>query len=1107
MPHDGKERSQRIPRLIAVVAGLVGLALCVIVPLLPVRQTTAIVLWPQGTADGNVTEVTAPLVSGAPRALDVSIPCSAMATLPPDGGLVVSTLPAGGVDTGKNGLFVRADKDVIVVAFRDSVAAVAQRPAVAAGACSVLHAWADAGGAGADFVGMPGASGRLSPEKKPQVGGIFTDLKVPAQPGLSARVDIDTRFITAPTTLKKLVMVAGALSVLTAIIALATLDRRSRGIDTLINWRSPIAWLSRYRTGGHRRVGIATWLADAAVIATLLVWHVIGATSSDDGYNLTIARIAPKAGYIVDAYRYFGTTDAPFDWYLGALSKLATVSTAGVWMRLPATLAGIGCWLILSHWALRRLGPGRGGLGANRMAILTAGAVFLAAWLPFNNGLRPEPLIALGVLATWALVERAIALGRLASAAVAIVVATLTATLAPQGLIAVAALLTGARAIARTIRRREDTDGLLAPLAVLAAALSLITVVVFRSQTLATVAESARIKYKVGPTIAWYQDFLRYYFLTVESNAEGSMARRFAVLIMLLCLFGALVVLLRRGRVPGLASGPTWRLIGTTAVGLLLLNFTPTKWAVQFGAFAGVAGALGAVMAFAFARIGLHSRRNLTLYVTALLFVLAWATSGINGWFGVNNYGVPWYDIQPVIASHPVTTMFLALSILTGLLAAWYHFRMDYAGHTEVKDNRRNRVLASTPLLVVATIMVLGEVGSLAKGVVFRYPLYTTGKANLAAIASGLSNTSCAMADDVLTEPDPNAGLLEPVPGQQFGPAGPLGGINPVGFKPDGVGADLRSDPVVTKPGVVNSDASPNKPNAAMSDSAGTAGGRGPAGVNGSRAALPFGLDPARTPVMGSYGENSLAATATSAWYQLPPRTGDRPLVVVSAAGAIWSYKEDGTFTYGQSLKLQWGHRDLARPDGTTQPLGEVQPIDIGPQPAWRNLRFPLAWAPPEANVARIVAYDPNLSSEQWFAFTPPRVPILQTLQRLIGSQTPVLMDIATAADFPCQRPYTEHLGVAELPQYRILPDHKQTAASSNGWQASETGGPFLITQALLRTSTIATYLRGDWYRDWGSIEQYYRLVPADQAPEAAIEQGVITVPGWSRQGPIRALP
>ena len=1122
MPRDDSEQlSRRRARLVAIVAGIAGALLCAVVPLLPVNQTTATILWPQGVNNGGqITDITAPLVSGAPRALDISIPCSAIATLPADGGLVVSTLPANGFETGKSGLFVRANKNAVVVAFRDSVAAVATRSAVAAGACSALHIWADAGGAGADFVGIPGASGHLVAEKKPQVGGIFTDLKVPAQPNLSARVDIDTRFITAPTALKTIVMAGGVLAVLVSILAMAALDRRSRGGDTLVAWRSPIAppqaggapRLARYRpredwarrTASWRRVGLATWVADLGVIATLLVWHVIGAFSSDDGYNLTIARVAPGAGYIPDYYRYFGTTDAPFDWYLGVLSHMATFSTAGVWMRLPATLAGIACWLTISHWALRRLGPGKGGLASNRVAVFTAGAVFLAAWLPFNNGLRPEPLIAFGVLLTWVLAERAIGLRRLAPAAVAIIVALLAATLAPQGLITVAALLTGARAIAQTIRRRQATDGWLAPLAVLAASFSLVFVVVFRSQTLATVAESARIKYKVGPTIAWYQDWLRYYFLTVESNPDGSMARRFAVLVLLLCLFGMLVILLRRGRVAGLASGPAWRLIGTTAIGLLLLTFTPTKWAVQFGAFAGLAGALGAVTAFTCSRIGLHNRRNLTLYVTALLFVLAVATSGVNGWFYVGNYGVPWWDIQPVIASHPVTTKFLSLSIATGLLAAWQHFRMDYAGHTEVKDNRRNRVLASTPLLVVATIMVLGEVGSLAKGAVFRYPLYTTAKADLAALSTGLSPRSCAMADDVLTEPDPNAGLLQPAPGQTFGPDGPLGGVNPVGFKPDGVGDDLRSYPVVTKPGVVNSDASPNKPNAAMSDSAGTAGGQGPVGVNGSNIALPFGLDPARTPVMGSYGENSLAATATSSWYQLPPRTADRPIVVVSASGAIWSYKEDGTFTYGQSLKLQWG---VARPDGTTQPLAEVQPIDIGPEPAWRNLRFPLTWAPPEANVARIVAYDPNLSSDQWFAFTPPRVPVLQTLQQLIGSHTPVLMDIATAANFPCQQPFSEHLGVAQLPAYRLLPDHRQTASSSNGWQAGEAGGPFLITRAMQRTSTISTYLRGDWYRDWGSIEQYYPLVPTDQAPQAVIEQGVMTVRGWSRQGPIRALP
>jgi arabinosyltransferase A len=526
---------------------------------------------------------------------------------------------------------------------------------------------------------------------------------------------------------------------------------------------------------------------------------------------------------------------------------------------------------------------------------------------------------------------------------------------------------------------------------------------------------------------------------------------------------------------------------------------------VQFGVFAGIGGALGAVTAFTFSRVGLHSRRNLALYVTALLFALAWATSGLNAYFYVGNYGVPWFDKQPVIAGQPVTNMFLALAVITGMLAGWLHFRMDYTGHVEVRNTRRNRVLASTPLLVVATLMVLLEVGSMAKGAAGRYPAYTNAKANAEAVISGLSKDSCAMADDVLVEPDTNAGMLQPVAGQRFGPDGPLGGTDPAGFTPNGVADTLEPpEPVVANPGTVNSDGSPNKPNVGIGFAAGTGGGYGPVGVNGSRVFLPFGLDPARTPVMGSHDENTAAAKATSAWYQLPPRTADRPLVTVAAAGAIWSYEEDGSFHYGQSLKLQWG---VSRPDGSFQALGQVQPIDITPGNAWRNLRFPLAWAPPEANVVRIVADDPNLSTDQWFAFTPPRVPVTETAQQLLGSQTPVLMDIATTANFPCQRPFSEHLGVAELPDYRILPNFKQVVISSNMWQSAEKGGPFLFIQALLRTTAIPSYLRDDPYRDWGSIERYERVVPERDAPNAVVDQGTARVFGWSRSGPIRALP
>ena len=61
--------------------------------------------------------------------------------------------------------------------------------------------------------------------------------------------------------------------------------------------------------------------------------------------------------------------------------------------------------------------------------------------------------------------------------------------------------------------------------------------------------------------------------------------------------------------------------------------------------------------------------------------------------------------------------------------------------------------------------------------------------------------------------------------------------------------------------------------------------------------------------------------------------------------------------------------------------------------------------------------------------------------------------------------------------------------------------------QALLRTSTVPTYLSGDWYRDWGTIERYDRIVPAETAPDVTVDQGAETVLGWTRRGPIRALP
>ena len=178
-----------------------------------------------------ITDITAPLVSGAPQALDVSIPCRTIATLPAGGRPGLLHHPARRHRCHHaTGCSSRANADVVVRRVpRLGGRGGAHGPPWHPARCSTLHVWANVGGVGADFVGIPGATGTLAPEKKPQVAGVFTDLKVAAQPGLSARIDVDTRFITTPTALKLGVMVLGVICVVASIVALAVLDRRTSG--------------------------------------------------------------------------------------------------------------------------------------------------------------------------------------------------------------------------------------------------------------------------------------------------------------------------------------------------------------------------------------------------------------------------------------------------------------------------------------------------------------------------------------------------------------------------------------------------------------------------------------------------------------------------------------------------------------------------------------------------------------------------------------------------------------------------------------------------------------------------------------------------------------
>ena len=185
------------------------------------------------------------------------------------------------------------------------------------------------------------------------------------------------------------------------------------------------------------------------------------------------------------------------------------VLTCGLF-RLIALAAGIIAWLVISREVVPRLGTR---IKQNRVAIWTGALVFLAFWLPYNNGLRPEPVVALGVLLTWCSVERAIATRRLLPAAVAVLIAAFTVTCGPSGIICIAALLAGLRPIVQIWVERGKKVGYAALLLPVIAAGTAAAIPAFADQTLAAMREMSRVHVVAGPNVPWFEEYLRYQYL------------------------------------------------------------------------------------------------------------------------------------------------------------------------------------------------------------------------------------------------------------------------------------------------------------------------------------------------------------------------------------------------------------------------------------------------------------------------------------------------------------------------------------------------------------------------------------------------------------------
>ncbi|WP_055476830.1 arabinosyltransferase domain-containing protein [Gordonia sp. HS-NH1] len=1135
----------RRARIVAIVTGLLGFLLALATPLMPVSQRTAEIDWPQ---NGQIGSVAAPLIGYTPVDLDVSIPCSAVDDLPPGGSVLLSTTPKQAPKSGERGLFIRktgapdapADRQGVEVVVRNVSLVSATLQDMREQGCREIVVHADSDAVTAEFVGMTSGTQnedgedeplagttedkeafKYWPDQRPQVTGLFTDLSGPAADiaGLDAHVTIDSRYNTAPTISKWLVVIVGVASTLLSLAALAALDS----------------------TDGrrHRRIFPARWwrlnARDYVVIGALIVWHMIGPNTSDDGYLLTMSRVAQDSDYTANYFRWYGAPEAPFGWYYQVFGLLSHVSVASPWMRLPALLCGILVWLIVSHEVLPRLG--RAAL-TRPMVAWTAAFAFLACWFPFNNGLRPEPIICLGALLTWCSVERAIATGRMLPAAVACLIGAFSLAAGPTGLLAVAALIAGARPMimalikrARVVAELSSAESIsaaspseapaagardgrrslrwsfVALIAPILAAGTFVVFVVFSNLTLRSFAEASSMKSALGPSMSWYNEIGRYSALFAFS-ADGSIARRFAVLAMILGLVVSAAVLIRKNRIPGTAIGPTRRIVAITFASLVFLMFTPTKWTHHFGVFAGIAAALAAIAAIAASQQSMHSRRNRTLFCALVLFIGGLAFTAPNSYYYYSAWGMPWGVEQVTIGGVMLGSVLLYAALALLLVALWFHFREPFTGtdpHVEESTaddtshqrwyRRLGASMAAAPLAYLALAVVVFQIVTAIFAGIHQSSSYSVPRSNFAAVAGN----PCGMADKVWVESDPNRDMLRPVDPTLPNPLGgppPAPGTSPTtsGFFPNGVPTALESTASEGSLGVLSGDVW-QSPDIVNSNPGGTGGGEiAEPGINGSTAALPFFLDPAETPVMGSYSKlDQVPARLTSGWYALPPDWRDRPLLTMSVAGEYDN----------PNVMLEYTAEPIGPDtrDADLEAAGDTELIDPGPRPSWRNLRYNTDELPSDTTAVRIVATDDNLAEDRFIVLTPPRIPQMDTLQDVVGDTDPVHIDWTSGLAFPCQRPFTHDVGVAEIPKWRIKPG-SDLAAAVSAWQNSFGGGPLGWIEVSQQATALPTYLMADIGRDWGALERYEPYGDVDTLAE--IETGTATRSGLWSPAPLR---
>jgi arabinosyltransferase B len=979
-----------------------------VLPFAPVIAEHTTVAWP---AYGRpVVSSTALFVPYRPAELTLVVPCSAIRAAAARGRAVtvLATGPSG------DGLVLATEAGTARLLLGRRV--VSSTPV--AGTAQDCRTRVHAGPAGAAITIGDTRTINLVGEPVPKVFAFRTDLDPRQAAGMAVTARIASPFATSPTGVKTLLITVQLLAVLTA-LGLLTAPRLLTALRPLTRTRRPaddpacpdgrpVGISSRQR---WRTIGV-----DVGVLGVLAGWAIIGPLTDDDGFATTIARTAARSGNVGNYYRWWNASETPFALSEQLLAPLTQISLAPLWLRLPSTVLGVATWFVLSRGALGAALPAVAGSARIR---LLAAVCLLAAWLPFNLGVRPEPYVALGVTSVLALLWRARGLAALGWAAL---VAGLTVPVSPAGLLVAAPTVVFAPRIVAIIggaaRGRAEV---LARVLLLCCIATVGLTVIFADQTWDGLVTATRWHNYFGPSLPWYHEPDRYRYL-LGHDQDGNATKRVPVLLTFALLPVVAALLARRGE-PDVAASSAARLAGVVLTALALLWLMPSKWSHYFGALAGLLASflvVAVVLVLQRVRAPVADRVSHRVSVagvavagTALVAAAAGLVfTGPNAWWQPAIYDVPW-------AAGPVRPIGLPLDwplLWIGALALGYAMLAALAA---LRDRRGTVRIGLDQALVAAPAVLAVAVAGTAVAVLLssflaapvRRPAGSLALVNLHRLTGG---PYCGLADDIQVLPD----------GAVLAPADSSGRL-------DGFAALAGFDP--TSP-------PPDPPGTGMSVE-----------LWGSRIGGPRNT-----------------GTMTSHWFALPA-LGSASGVAVSVSG-----RTDG----GNTLALEFGrtgHTGVTTL-GARVPFDRVRPNQDHPHGPpdyrpWRSIGLDAAQVPAGADRVRIHAVDASTSPEGWLAVTGPRLRSVVGFNEFLAGRGPVLVSWPQAFLFPCVRNIAGVAdGLADAPRVVIEAPRRHSRLSAITTDQSQ-GGDFAALRPFGQLYEVPTRLAGHPELDWGALE------------------------------------